>query len=99
MASKGAPPLPDYYARTYDPFVALGACAAATSTIGLATGICLVAQRDPIHTAKEVASVDGLSGGRLIFGIGYGWNREEMAQHGTRYERPSGRSCASGSWR
>ena len=82
---QGAPPLPDYYARTYDPFVALGACAAATSTIGLATGICLVAQRDPIHTAKEVASVDGLSRGRMIFGIGYGWNREEMAQHGTRY--------------
>lgn len=82
---QGAPPLPDYYARTYGPFVALGACAAATSTIGLATGICLVAQRDPIHTAKEVASVDGLSRGRMIFGIGYGWNREEMAQHGTRY--------------
>jgi probable F420-dependent oxidoreductase len=82
---KGAPPLPDFYARTYDPFVALGACAAATSTIRLATGICLVAQRDPIHTAKEVASVDGLSGGRLIFGIGYGWNQEEMEQHGTRY--------------
>ncbi len=83
--NKGAPPLPDYYARTYDPFVALGACAAATSTIKLATGICLVAQRDPIHTAKEVASVDGLSDGRMIFGIGYGWNREEMGQHGTRY--------------
>lgn len=83
--NEGAPPLPDFYARTYDPFVALGACAAATSTIRLATGICLVAQRDPIHTAKEVASVDGLSGGRMIFGIGYGWNREEMAQHGTRY--------------
>src|SRR4051812_16456672 len=82
---EGAPPLPDYYARTYDPFVALGACAAATSTIRLATGICLVAQRDPIHTAKEVASVDGLSGGRMIFGIGYGWNREEMAHHGTLY--------------
>jgi probable F420-dependent oxidoreductase len=81
----GAPPLPDYYARTYDPFVALGACAAATSRIKLATGICLVAQRDPIHTAKEVASVDALSDGRMIFGIGYGWNKEEMAQHGTTY--------------
>lgn len=81
----GAPPLPEYYRRTYDPFVALGACAAATTTIGLATGICLVAQRDPIHTAKEVASVDALSNGRLIFGIGYGWNKEEMAQHGTVY--------------
>lgn len=81
----GAPPLPDYYARTYDPFVALGACAASTSTVKLATGICLVAQRDPIHTAKEVASVDALSDGRMIFGVGYGWNKEEMAQHGTKY--------------
>ena len=80
-----APALPGFYARTYDPFVALGACAAATSTITLATGICLVAQRDPIHTAKEVASVDALSDGRFIFGIGYGWNKEEMAQHGTAY--------------
>lgn len=83
--AKGAPPLPDFYKRTYDPFVALGACSAVTSTIKLATGICLVAQRDPIHTAKEVASVDALSDGRLIFGIGYGWNAEEMAQHGTAY--------------
>lgn len=56
-----------------------------TSTLKLATGICLVAQRDPIHTAKEVASVDALSGGRFLFGIGYGWNKEEMAQHGTAY--------------
>ena len=82
----GAPPLPEFYRRTFDPFVALGACAAATSTIKLATGICLVAQRDPIHTAKEVASVDALSNGRFVFGIGYGWNKEEMAQHGTRYD-------------
>lgn len=81
----GAPPLPEFYKRTYDPFVALGACAAATSTIKLGTGICLVAQRDPIHTAKEVASVDALSDGRMIFGVGYGWNKEEMAQHGTKY--------------
>jgi probable F420-dependent oxidoreductase len=81
----GAPPLPDYYARTLDPFVALGACAAVTTTLKLATGICLVAQRDPIHTAKEVASVDSISGGRFLFGIGYGWNKEEMAQHGTAY--------------
>lgn len=82
---EGAPPLPEFYQRTYDPFVALGACAAATSTVKLATGICLVAQRDPIHTAKEVATVDALSDGRMIFGIGYGWNKEEMAQHGTKY--------------
>jgi probable F420-dependent oxidoreductase len=82
---EGAPPLPEFYWRTHDPFVALGACAAVTTTLKLATGICLVAQRDPIHTAKEVASVDSISNGRFIFGIGYGWNKEEMAQHGTSY--------------
>lgn len=81
----GAPPLPEHYWRTHDPFVALGACAAVTTDLRLATGICLVAQRDPIFTAKEVASVDSISGGRFIFGIGYGWNREEMAHHGTPY--------------
>ena len=81
----GAPPLPDYYSRTYDPFVALGAAAAVTTTLELATGICLVAQRDPIHTAKQVASVDALSEGRFIFGVGYGWNKEEMRHHGTAY--------------
>ncbi len=80
-----APPLPEFYWRTFDPFVALGACAAVTTTLKLATGICLVAQRDPIHTAKEVASVDALSDGRFLFGVGYGWNKEEMAQHGTAY--------------
>jgi probable F420-dependent oxidoreductase len=77
--------LPEFYSRTHDPFVALGAAAAVTTTLKLATGICLVAQRDPIHTAKQVASVDLLSGGRFLFGVGYGWNREEMAQHGTAY--------------
>jgi len=82
---EGAPPLPDFYSRTHDPFVALGAAAAVTSTLKLATGICLVAQRDPIHTAKQVASVDALSGGRFLFGVGYGWNKEEMRQHGTAY--------------
>ncbi len=82
---KDAPPLPEFYARTHDPFVALGACAGATTTIKLATGICLVAQRDPIQTAKEVASLDRISDGRFLFGIGYGWNKEEMAHHGTAY--------------
>ncbi len=82
---EGAPPLPEFYSRTHDPFVALGAAAAVTTTLKIATGICLVAQRDPIHTAKQVASVDLLSGGRFLFGIGYGWNKEEMAQHGTAY--------------
>ncbi len=82
---EGAPPLPGFYSRTLDPFVALGAAAAVTSTIKLATGICLVAQRDPIHTAKEVASVDRVADGRFLFGVGYGWNKEEMGQHGTAY--------------
>jgi probable F420-dependent oxidoreductase len=80
-----APPLPEFYWRTHDPFVSLGACAAVTTDLKLATGICLVAQRDPIHTAKEVASIDSISEGRFIFGVGYGWNKEEMAQHGTAY--------------
>ncbi len=82
---EGAPPLPEQYWRTHDPFVALAAAAAVTETITLGTGICLVAQRDPIHTAKEVASLDRISGGRFVFGVGYGWNKEEMAQHGTAY--------------
>jgi probable F420-dependent oxidoreductase len=75
--------LPREYARTYDPFVALGAAAAATERILLATGICLVIERDPIITAKEVASMDRLSGGRFLFGVGAGWNIEEMENHGT----------------
>ncbi|MDH3306870.1 MAG: LLM class F420-dependent oxidoreductase [Acidimicrobiia bacterium] len=81
----GAPPLPDHYWRTHDQFVALSAAAAVTTTLRLATGITLVAQRDPIWLAKEVASLDVISGGRAIFGIGYGWNREEMGHHGVRY--------------
>jgi probable F420-dependent oxidoreductase len=71
------------YARTYDPFVALAAAAAVTGTLRLGTGVCLVTQRDPIITAKEVASLDHLSGGRFLFGVGAGWNREELANHGT----------------
>lgn len=71
------------YAHSYDPFVALGMVAATTSQLRLGTGVCLVAQRDPIITAKEVASLDHLSGGRVLFGVGAGWNREEMANHGT----------------
>lgn len=77
--------LPDYYARTLDPFVALTAAAAATSRLRIGTGVCLVAQRDPLILAKEVASLDRLSGGRFVFGVGYGWNREEMADHGVRF--------------
>jgi len=81
----GAPPLPDVYWRTHDQFVALGAIAATTTTLRLGTGITLVAQRDPIWLAKEVASLDVISGGRVMFGIGYGWNKEEMATHGISY--------------
>ncbi len=82
---KGAPDLPPEYWRSHDQFVALGAAAAVTSTIKLGTGICLVAQRDPIYTAKAVASLDVISEGRAVFGIGYGWNKEEMGDHGTPY--------------
>jgi probable F420-dependent oxidoreductase len=75
--------LPRKYATTYDLFVALTAAADATSSLRVGSGICLVIERDPITTAKEVASIDHLSGGRLEFGVGAGWNREEMANHGT----------------
>lgn len=75
--------LPEEYRRTLDPFVALSAAAGATSKIRLGTGICLVVERDPIVLAKEVASLDVVSGGRLLFGVGAGWNIEEMRNHGT----------------
>lgn len=71
------------FAETYDPFVALSAVAAVTHTLKLGTGVCLVTQRDPIVTAKEVACLDRLSGGRFLFGVGAGWNRMELANHGT----------------
>ena len=79
---EGAPPLPAEYWRTHDQFIALTAAAVVTSTLRLGTGITLVAQRDPVWLAKEVASLDVISGGRLLFGIGYGWNHEEMESHG-----------------
>jgi probable F420-dependent oxidoreductase len=78
--------IPKRYLHTHDPFVALSFAAAATRKLVLGTGICLVAQRDPIVTAKCVASLDVLSGGRFVFGIGAGWNADEMENHGTRYE-------------
>src|SRR5688572_4875036 len=84
-APTGDAELPEQYRRTLDPFVALTAAATATTRLRVGTGICLVAQRDPIVTAKEVASLDFLSGGRFSFGIGFGWNREEMADHGVTY--------------
>jgi probable F420-dependent oxidoreductase len=79
---EGAPPLPQEYWRTHDQFLALTAAAAVTERLLLGTGICLVAQRDPIWLAKEVATLDTISNGRFLFGIGYGWNHEEMEQHG-----------------
>ena len=75
--------LPDIYYKTLDPFVTLAAVAAVTSKIELVTGIALLIQRDPIHAAKETASIDLISGGRFIFGVGAGWNIEEMRDHGT----------------
>ncbi|HJU19052.1 MAG TPA: LLM class F420-dependent oxidoreductase [Stellaceae bacterium] len=77
--------LPKKYYDTMDPFVSLTAAAAATRTLKLGTGICLVIQRDTIQTAKLVASIDQVSGGRFLFGIGGGWNAEEMADHGTEF--------------
>ncbi len=79
----GGGELPRKYSHCYDLFVALTAAAQATSTLRIGSGICLVVERDPITTAKEVASIDHLSGGRFEFGIGGGWNREEMENHGT----------------
>ena len=78
--------LPKRYIHTHDPFVGLAFAAAATKRIKLGTGICLVPQRDPIVTAKAIASLDRLSGGRFVFGIGGGWNREEMENHGAQYD-------------
>ncbi len=79
----GGAELPREYSHIVDPFVALMAAAAHTQRLLVATGICLVAQHDPIVLAKAIASLDFLSGGRFIFGIGGGWNREEMENHGT----------------
>lgn len=75
--------LPSIYYRTLDPFVTLAAAAAVTSRIELFTGIALLIQRDPIVTAKEAASIDLISGGRFVFGVGAGWNIEELRHHGT----------------
>ena len=79
----GGAELPKHYWHTLDPFVALTAAALATKKLNVGTGICLVVERDPIHTAKQVASLDHVSEGRFLFGVGGGWNKEEMADHGT----------------
>src|SRR6266576_2412417 len=73
------------YYDVMDPFVTLTAAAAATKRLKLATGICLVIQRDTIQTAKQVASIDHVSGGRFLFGIGGGWNQDEIESHGTEF--------------
>ncbi|MBI2160695.1 MAG: LLM class F420-dependent oxidoreductase [Candidatus Rokubacteria bacterium] len=78
--------LPREYSHTLDPFVALTAAAAATRTLKVGTGICLIIEHDPITTAKSVASLDLLSNGRFLFGIGAGWNAEEMENHGTAFK-------------
>src|ERR1700683_92227 len=83
----GGTELPKEYSHTHDPFVALGAAAAVTKKLKLGTGVCLVIERDPIVLAKEVASLDMISNGRVVFGIGGGWNVEEMENHGAPYKR------------
>ena len=82
----GGAELPKEYSHSYDPFVALMFAAAVTSTIKIGTGICLVIERDTITMAKEIASLDRLSGGRFLFGVGGGWNAEEMEHHGTAFK-------------
>lgn len=83
----GGGELPREYYRTYDPFVALAIASAATTTLTLGTAVALLAQRDVFQTAKEVATLDVLSGGRVLFGVGVGWNREEMRNHGVEPHR------------
>jgi len=82
----GGGDLPKPYYDCMDPFVTLTAAAAVTKRLKVGTGVCLVAQRDPIQTAKLVASIDQVSGGRFLFGIGDGWNQDEMENHGTVFE-------------
>jgi probable F420-dependent oxidoreductase len=81
------PDLPKRYYDVMDPFVTLAAAAAVTTKLQLATGVCLIAQRDPIQTAKLVASIDQVSGGRFVFGVGNGWNQDEMENHGTDFAK------------
>jgi len=82
----GGGELPKRYAHTHDPFVALAFAAAATRKLKIGTGICLVPQHEPIVTAKTIASLDQLSGGRFVFGIGGGWNVDEMENHGATHK-------------
>ena len=86
--SRSTPPptgdaeLREEYKRTLDPLVALAMAAAATKTLVVGTGVCLIAQREPIVTAKAIATLDALTGGRFVLGIGFGWNADEAADHG-----------------
>ncbi|WOX23818.1 LLM class F420-dependent oxidoreductase [Streptomyces solicathayae] len=77
--------LPPEYGRILDPFVALGQAAAVTERLGLGTGVTLIAEHDPIVLAKQIATLDHLSGGRFTLGVGFGWNKEEAADHGVRW--------------
>jgi len=83
MVDRVGGPLDDKYRRTHDPFVALAFAAAATTTLTLGTSVCLVVEHDPIVLAKQVATLDVLSGGRFVLGVGAGWNKPEMLNHGT----------------
>ena len=83
MVSRDGGPLEDHYRRTHDPFVALAFAAAATKELIVGTSVCLVIEHDPIVLAKEISSLDVLSGGRFVFGVGAGWNKQEMRNHGT----------------
>jgi probable F420-dependent oxidoreductase len=85
MPFPGGPELPRPYYDIMDPFLVLTAAALATKSLRVGTGVCLINQRDPIQTAKMVASIDQLSGGRFLFGVGNGWDKEEMEHHGTVY--------------
>lgn len=83
MVDRVGGPLPDYYRRTHDPFIALAFAAAATEKLVIGTSVCLVIQHDPIVLAKQITSLQNLSGGRFVFGVGAGWNKLEMRNHGT----------------
>jgi probable F420-dependent oxidoreductase len=84
-APSGEAELPEIYWRTFDPYVMLAAIAVRTTTLTLGTSVALPAQHDPVALAKQIATLDVISGGRFVFGVGYGWNREEMATHGVEY--------------
>lgn len=81
----GGGDLPDFYKRTYDPFISCAFAAASTKTLMVGTGVSLLALRDVVHTAKMAASIDRLSGGRFALGVGFGWNRDEFATHGVHF--------------